>query len=61
MTIKNKYTRLGIMHAKLFKKAPKGYNHAEYLLNLHKTLFDTGFCVKIVKICAFIPKMREKR
>ena len=53
MTIKNKYTRLGIMHAKLFKKAPKGYNHAEYLLNLHKTLLNAGFCAKLIKMYVF--------
>ena len=48
------------MRTKYLKITPKGYNRAEYLLNLHKTLFDTRFRVKIVKIYAFMPKMREK-
>lgn len=49
------------MHAKHLTIVPKGYNRTEYLLNLHKTLFNTGFCVKIVKTYVFIPKMRGKR
>lgn len=48
------------MYSKHLTIVPKGYIRAEYLLNLHKTLFDTGFCVKMVKTYVFIPKMRGK-
>lgn len=43
MTIKNKYTRSGIMHAKHLKIVPKGYNRAKLSHIFMDTFFEPVF------------------